>query len=683
VSDQFPEKFTKFMNRTVVTKSHYLVLLGIILCALALRAIYLSQPMRYDESLTFLRYASQPLGTVIASYEEPNNHILHSVLVHVAYRLLGDEPWVLRLPAFIAGVLLIPALYVVTRRFYMPRAGLLAAALCAVSLPLVEFSVNARGYTLLALIVVLLLGVAQWVREHSTVAGWLAFCVLTALGFYTIPVMVYPFGIVALWLLLSYTREFRGSELLKRLFVMGIAVAAAGLLTLLLYSPVIARAGIGGLTQNEFVARPAASEFYQRLPEILRVLVEFPNLGFPWWMALALLGGFALATGLHRRLSSVRFSPAWALLLWLVAALFFMRVIPFDRTWTVITPFYLMLAAVGITYIFGRSEKWFTFALLLLTVPAAFGLIQSGAVTASERTGIAPDAEDAALWLGQRLQPDDVVLAPTPLDEPLRYYLHLHGYSMDVVHNQYDTYWIDLLQADVGEVYVFGLPEGDLSGLLQTFNLPRPAVAATLQTAQTFPQMILQEMALPAYPEGVLYEDDFEAQALFPGWLLNNVDARLVKDGDGNQVLSLSAGDQSGEMLLSGAQSWRDYAVELRVRVVVPSSDSEDVYLYVRSTPRVSSYAAGFDVGEARAYIAGDAHEQWRGFLAETPMPFEPETWYTLRFAADGENVSLSINGEAAAQITDSVAQQGSIRFLFPAHSQIELDNMQVTRLDG
>lgn len=669
------------MTTTRVSKSHYLVLFSIIVLGAALRLHYIEQPMRYDEALTYLRYASQPLPAVVSSYNEPNNHVFHSVLVHAAYTVFGNDPAALRLPALIAGVLLIPAAYWTSRRFFQPRAGLLAAGLCAVSLPLVEFSVNARGYTLLALFSILLLGVVKLLKDRATARRWLAFIVLSALGFYTIPVMLYPFGIAAAWLVLSYRRDQKGWQFLKRLIVLGAASAAAAGLTLLLYSPIIAVAGIGALTQNQFVARPEAYEFYQRLTEVLGTLFGFPLLGFPPLIAAVLLAGVALAMALHRRISGVGISPGWAALAWLLPVLFIQRVIPFDRTWTAITPLALMLAAAGIAYLVGRSDKVFTAALLLLTIPAAVGWVQSGDVTSSARTGYAPDAEAAALWLGENGQPDDVVLIPTPLDEPVRYYLNYHDYPEIDIRNQHQVYWIDLLQDDAGTIYVFGAPPDDIDGLIETFTLPAPSFEASLETAATFSQTTLQALALPGYPAGTLYADDFEGDGLFSGWTLNNLQAVLTKAETNNQALRLTTAGSLGEMNLSGALDWRDYAVEVRLQVVTPGSEGEDVYLHLRSTADVGSYIAGIDIEQGHAFIAGDLNRQWRGLLAEAEMPFEAERWYTLRFVARGNAVSLDVDGEPIISIEDDAAQAGAVRLLISPNSQVLIDDLRITAL--
>ena len=76
--------------------------------------------------------------------------------MHLAYLGLGNQPWVLRLPALLGGVLLVPATYALARLLFSPRAAVLSASFVAVSSYLVEYSTNARGYTLQALAFVVL-----------------------------------------------------------------------------------------------------------------------------------------------------------------------------------------------------------------------------------------------------------------------------------------------------------------------------------------------------------------------------------------------------------------------------------------------------------------------------------------------------------------------------------------------
>jgi hypothetical protein len=108
------------------------------LVGLVLRLAFLQQPMRYDEALSFNEFASRPLYYALSFYPEPNNHLLNTLLVHLLYAVLGSDPWVLRVPALVAGVLLVPATYTLGRMLATREAALLAAGLVAASSYLVE-----------------------------------------------------------------------------------------------------------------------------------------------------------------------------------------------------------------------------------------------------------------------------------------------------------------------------------------------------------------------------------------------------------------------------------------------------------------------------------------------------------------------------------------------------------------
>src|SRR5919206_3699501 len=145
------------------------------LLALGLRLPFLGQPMRYDEAITYNEFASRPLYYGLSFYPEPNNHLLNTLLVHLTSGLLGSEPWVLRLPALLAGILLVPATYALGGLLGSRAVGLLAASLVAASSYLIEYSTNARGYTLQALAFVLAVCLLIWAaRRGSSTALLLA-----------------------------------------------------------------------------------------------------------------------------------------------------------------------------------------------------------------------------------------------------------------------------------------------------------------------------------------------------------------------------------------------------------------------------------------------------------------------------------------------------------------------------
>jgi len=163
-----------------------------------LRILELQRPMGSDESASWIYYASKPLVIGLTIYGSPNNHPLHTDLMHISDALLGDAEWALRLPAFIAGVVMIPLTFVFGRTIG-ERGALIAAALTATWPALVDYSTDGRGYTLLCCFTLIAAAsMVELARSGNTTAA-LIFALAAALGFFTVPVMLYPFVALLVW----------------------------------------------------------------------------------------------------------------------------------------------------------------------------------------------------------------------------------------------------------------------------------------------------------------------------------------------------------------------------------------------------------------------------------------------------------------------------------------------------
>lgn len=405
-----------------------LPLAALMLIGVGVRLLYLNEPIRFDEANTYLLYASQPPEQFLADYHKANNHLFHTLLVHGVYSLLGNQPWVLRLPAFVAGVLMIPAAYVAGRALYNRSTGLITAALVTASMSLIAFSTNARGYTIIALFVLLLLALAARLRERQTLLGWVLYAVLAALGVYTNPVMIYPLVIIGLWLLAAFVIEQRGRDRwrsLGRLIATGLGAAGLGLA---LYWPVIENMGLASLTSNKTVRPLTWSSFFDRLPERLDSVWASWHTAVPLPVMVLLVIGVVLAVVFHRRLAAARHPLPLIVLAALVVAVgvLVQRIVGQPRTWLFLLPFYLLTAAAGLSLLVGR---WRQPVQGGAGVASALGLtalvIASGAVADYTETGRYRAAEAAALYLEPMLQPDDRIVTIRST-APLQYYFDQH-----------------------------------------------------------------------------------------------------------------------------------------------------------------------------------------------------------------------------------------------------------------
>lgn len=393
----------------------------------AVRIRYVFEPLRYDEAFTYCTYAARPMRAFLQDYSWPNNHLFHTILVHASTRLFGPEPWAIRLPALVAGILTIPVAGLLFGRMFNVLAGVLAAAFVAASTILIEYSVNARGYSIQVLIFLLLLATALYVSRRRGPAGWLALVVLAAVGFFTIPTTLYPFGIVLAWLVLlsifAPDRQPPG-RVVAGVFVAGLATVA---LAAFLYSPIILYHGIKPLTGNQFVVPLTRSQWIHGLPLALRRIWSYANRGLPLGLGALLAAGAVagLLVGRGERRREVLLLVVSLALCPLLAAA--QRVIPFTRVWVFLEPVYLGLAAAGFAALatWGRREaapvpRW---AIVVLPVASMIVLgafaLRSGLVVL---TGEAfPQAAELARYFEENVDGGDRILAIFPAEAPLRY----------------------------------------------------------------------------------------------------------------------------------------------------------------------------------------------------------------------------------------------------------------------
>jgi uncharacterized membrane protein len=421
---------------TIKSERGHLLLLGVVFVAVTLNsARFLSRTLIYDESYTFNIFASRPLLRIISDYSLPNNHIFHSLLVHFSYRIFGSQPWAVRLPAFVAGILLVPAGYLAARMFFDRQAAILSAGLIGFFPILINYSTNARGYSLLNLISILLLTLAAYVRKQDNRLAWALMIILAAVGFYVVPTMLFPFGAIGLWLIIGWllgaTQPPFQKNFIWRLMALGVITA---LLVILLYVPVTLGSGLDSLLKNPFVAPFSPEDYWEVLQQrLIQTWDEF-NKGvdpiITWLLILAFIAGLVFAQ--HKKHKS----PAYPLLLvgFCVALVVLRRSAPFDRMWLFLMPVFLIWAAGGLSGFYQLIERKLSFSprislafisllLLLICVP----LVMGGANEFQRVAEYNGYAEAVADFLRDYLTFDDHVAVDFPLDAPIIYYVRLYG----------------------------------------------------------------------------------------------------------------------------------------------------------------------------------------------------------------------------------------------------------------
>jgi len=408
-----------------------LIVLGITILGTFFRFAYLWRPMGHDETYTFMAFAYRGLKVVITDYHLPNNHVFHTILVNLFYQLFGDSPAVIRLPAFIAGIMIIPATYIVAHKFYDWKIGILAASIVA-SLPvMIDYSTTARGYTIITLFSLILIAIADYIKDHKNIVAWIMLVLFSSLGLYTNPTMIYPIGMTFTWLILSWMIGDLNPDYRKRFIqYLLLSFIGIGIITGLLYLPILLTSGLQSIIGNEVVETLSWSDFSQSLlPRVRNTWQEWNRnipLGISW---LAMIGLFA-SFFVPKRTRSNRVPLILAGFLWIATALLIQRVAPWPRIWLFLLPFFVIWISAGlIGLILMVGEKYprskvFAWAAvgILVIIPLAAGLVRNGAHY-SEKLHAKGEVEQVADFLEDYLRAGDVVVVTSPDTIVLKYYL--------------------------------------------------------------------------------------------------------------------------------------------------------------------------------------------------------------------------------------------------------------------
>ncbi|HSG44740.1 MAG TPA: glycosyltransferase family 39 protein [Anaerolineales bacterium] len=408
-----------------------------------LRLYIINDPIGYDEAYTFINFSSKPFKFILADYHAPNNHILNSLIIGFVYRMLGNHIWIVRVPAFIASVLSVPVSFVTARRFFTAQQSLGVAATLAVAPNLVETAANGRGYPLIILFSLLLLNFAGILVKNQSLSALTAYAITGALGFYSIPIFLYPMAGISLWVAATYLSDdeiWQSKSIKLKNFL--IACAASGALTLLLYSPVIIfGTGFESLIANDIVKPQSWQDFSENSVALS---------AYTWrnWMApLApivryILGlGFFLSVIFYRNTSNQKLPLQIFILFSTGVIVVLQRVFPLPRIWSFLEMLYLLFAATGLIGTLHlvlkiiKMEKFNQVVLPIIISAIALSVFTNVTLKTQNRQArlnrtIAPE-KFAADYLTEHLTDEDTIIAVAPADIRTAYYLKINGVSYD------------------------------------------------------------------------------------------------------------------------------------------------------------------------------------------------------------------------------------------------------------
>lgn len=404
-----------------------LSLIAILAVALVLRAIAVaSQGLWFDEGLT-IPISRWPVDQMILLPTDPTPplyYILHKLLVPADATLLG-----VRAVSIVSGVASVGLMYILARLAFGARAGLVAAALLAVWTTHVDYSQEARSYSLLfALTLVSAIGAMLYLTTERRRQGLLLFAAGAVLAFYT-HVTAAAFIAVASLVVIGwgFVRRRPLSELIVAFSLMA-----------LLAAPAVWRLVQQQQVGHSFNWLPQAdpATVVRELAAVLLpiglwanpTLVEYERIARPIAMLVAAglvgLGILRYRDELLRRPASLLIL-AWLtvpLLIWLVG--FVAQPIYTTRTVVFVIPAFILLIAGLVSQT--RAPLVWTIGLCVVYLASTlmFGIQQPQ-----------HNFRGAAKVLAERVRPGDVILVcPTAAYPALRY--HAAGVSGSAVVGQ-------------------------------------------------------------------------------------------------------------------------------------------------------------------------------------------------------------------------------------------------------
>ncbi|MGH7570232.1 MAG: glycosyltransferase family 39 protein [Gemmatimonadota bacterium] len=379
-----------------------LLWLGLIfLGAAALRLHGLDAQLWLDEAAVLVGLGDRSVLDTLFATPTLNNHLLYTLSMLVSTGLFGAEAWAARLPAALAGIATVPAVYALARLALSERDSLLAASLVAVSYHHVFFSQNARGYSLLLLWSVVATTMFLRALEHDTDREWALYGLASLLGCATMLFGVFvPAGHALVWAVLWARRRWSGERGLafggRPLVVWGFV----GLAVLHLYA--------GALP---WVLSIAADQASGAAPAYR--ISQWERLGQLWRGLLAGLGGIAIAALGVVLVPTVAALPAFVrrqpvFTLALTAPLLLEAVVVVRLAWS--PRFFLVALPVAAVLGIGAASTWRRGRFLPVLVVAVFTLVSFLSLPRYYRIP-KQASRDGLAWIAARARPGDVVVA--------------------------------------------------------------------------------------------------------------------------------------------------------------------------------------------------------------------------------------------------------------------------------
>lgn len=379
------------------------VLLGGLLLLVSLSRLYFfaKLPLHVDERFTYLYFVSKGWLVSAAYYPNPNNHILFSLLCNGS-RLFTDSPLlVLRIPAYVAGLAAMVGFWLVARYYFAASVAGLATALLAFAPPVFGYGIQGRGYSLLLCWVVLAAAATVKIVSAERIKPTSAFLfgLSSLLGFYTIPIFLYPFAGMTAYLAFAFLQKRLWAQMAR----IGLLVLGIGLGVWVLYLPVFLANGWNAVTGNSWVAPIAWPAFIATIGPNLAECSYFlwNDLPLSPYLTVCISGLAAMAALSKSTTQSERhWSGLFLSCLWVVVPIVFLqRTLLYSRVLIFILPLQGLVISMLLRRFLTLKRYYFPVLLILGGLAAGHCLYTFGQLVTERGKGIYTSLDGVSGWL--------------------------------------------------------------------------------------------------------------------------------------------------------------------------------------------------------------------------------------------------------------------------------------------
>jgi uncharacterized membrane protein len=382
----------------------------LVLAAFALRVVFLDRQSLWRDEIDALNFAVAPWTELTGNFLRPGwNGPLYFLLLRAWVAVAGRTAFALRFFSLMWGVLQVPLIYVLGKRYLSPRAVRWAALLAAFSPYLIWYAAEVKMYTWVPLLVLLVLYALDRACMTPKWHWWAVVVLGTSLAVYSHILAALSIPVLVVWWLLRPRRHPRSW--------IGAILALASLT--LPYLPLLAWQLPMALRDRGLTGFPSLTFLQMTGTLLVGWSTGVPGIGrsVGIWVGAGLAAWGAFAQAWRGRWRAVGMLVAWLFVpLFIIWWLSLRGPLFTDRYLIWLAPAYYLLVGVGLATIPRRwLSRVFLFVLLLLAMANIY---------AQAFNPYKPQFREAAAQLRLRRLPDELLLFQIPYNRiMMAYYL--------------------------------------------------------------------------------------------------------------------------------------------------------------------------------------------------------------------------------------------------------------------